>query len=416
MNKILREKIFVVADRVEEYSLYAVLFFIPISVALVELFIGFALLAFIIKKITFPDFTFIKSRIHFLLLVFFIFCGLSLLNSALYLNKSLITLFFKWGKYIFVFFLAQDTLVSHQRIKNAVRVLLITGCLVVIDCFFQYFFGWEFLRGGKLIVLAGGIKAITGPFKHYNALAAYLVCISVLFIAAISIKSNSQFYVSLRNRVMFYGMFLGLFLLAVCLLLTFSRGGWVGFLSAGLLMLFLFGKRKFILLFFCFFMLAMVLFPMIRERAIFIFQSGGDANRFALWRGAWAMIKERPFLGKGIGTFMPYFSSYIKGLGVQYAHNSFLQIWAETGIFALGSFLSFIALILWQGIEAFRRSQDYITLGLLCAIFGFLVLSFFDNHLYKVQLAVLFWFMIGMLVAVSNIKNKEIIYGGISHD
>jgi len=71
---------------------------------------------------------------------------------------------------------------------------------------------------------------------------------------------------------------------------------------------------------------------------------------------------------------------------------------------------------LWQGIEAFRRSQDYITLGLLCAIFGFLVLSFFDNHLYKVQLAVLFWFMIGMLVAVSNIKNKEIIYGGISHD
>jgi O-antigen ligase len=128
------------------------------------------------------------------------------------------------------------------------------------------------------------------------------------------------------------------------------------------------------------------------------FFSGGDATRFAIWKGAWGMIKGHPFLGVGLGTFMANFSRFTKGLGVQYAHNCFLQIWAETGVFALVSFIGFISLVLWEGITTFRRTQDGIVLGLICAIFASLVHSFFDTHLYSLQLAVLFWFLAGMLV------------------
>lgn len=400
MSKEFKDIALGIADKMSEYSLYAVIFFIPISIAAVESFICFALLGFIIKKIILPDFTFIKSHFSFVLLLFLIFCSFSLFNSGLYINKSINALFFKWGQYILIYFLVQDTLFSYRRIKNAVVILLFAGSLVALDGLFQYFFGWEF-RGRQIIVTAGGIKAITGPFKHYNAFAAYLVCVLILFITTIFDRNSFKFSDFLKNKAMYCLKFFLLFLLLCCFLLTFSRGGWFSFLFASLLIGFFSRKWEHVVSVFSFFIIILVLAPAIRERLMFIFQPGGDANRFGIWNVAWNMIKENPFLGKGVGTFMAYFTNYNNVLGVQYAHNSFLQILAETGIFAFSSFVAFITLILWQGIKSFLKFHDYLVLGLLCAIFGYLVHSFFDNHLYSLQLAVLFWFMAGMLVVVS---------------
>jgi putative inorganic carbon (HCO3(-)) transporter len=193
------------------------------------------------------------------------------------------------------------------------------------------------------------------------------------------------------------GLFFGIVLLGLCLLFTFSRGGWLGFLAGGLLMLFLSHRWKVILPAICVFILVLILAPGVRERAAFTFQAGGDASRFAIWQGAWAMIRENPFLGKGMGTFMQYFPHYTKDLGVQYAHNCYLQMWAEIGVFGLLSFLLFVGSILYRGIRIFRKESPFVLLGLICAIFGFLAHSFFDTQLYSLQLCVLFWFLLGMV-------------------
>jgi putative inorganic carbon (HCO3(-)) transporter len=417
MNK---EKILTVADKAQEYSLYAIILFIPFSIALVEAFVIAALLGFIVKKIISPDFTFIKRRIHFLLLLFYIFCGLSLLNSGIFIGKSFHAFFIKWGQFILIFFMVQDALSCGERIRNAMRIFLFVGGVVAIDGIVQHFCGWEFLQM-KTMLMYEGIKAITGPFRHYNGFAAYLICILNLFMAVIlgkldsracpqasvGVRGNDKKGDPLKNKVIYCGMFLSLFMLLGCLLLTSSRGGWVGFLFAGFLMLFLTRQWKFMLTLVCFSALMAILIPAIRERAAFIFASGGDAGRFAIWKGAWGMIKAHPFLGNGIGTFMQKFPQFTKGLGVVYAHNCYLQIWAETGIFALVSFISFVLLLLWQGIMSFRKSRDYIALGLLCAISAFLVHSFFDTQLYSLLLVVLFWFLAGMLAAVTKNPLKE---------
>ena len=406
MSKTLREKILVVADKAQEYSLYAIVFFIPTSIGLLESFFCSALLAFIVKKIISPDFTFIKRRIHFFLLLFYIFCGLSLLNSGILIGKSFHALFIKWGQFILIFFMVQDALSCGERIRNAVRIFLLAGGIVAMDGIFQYFYGWDLLHR-KIMLMHDGTKAITGPFRHYNGLAAYLICVLNLFMAVIlgkgkldsRFRGNDKKRDFLKNKVIYCGMFLSLFMSLGCLLLTCSRGAWLGFLFAGFLMLFLTRQWKFMLTLVCFSMLMVILIPTIRERAAFTFTSSGDASRFAIWRGDWGMIKAHPFLGYGIGTFMNHFAQFTKGLGVQYAHNCYLQIWAETGVFALVSFISFVSLLLWQGIMSFRKSQDYIVLGLICAIFAFLVHSFFDTHFYSLKLVVLFWFLAGMLAA-----------------
>lgn len=401
MSRTLREKILAVAQAVQEYALYAVVFFIPISQALIESFFCMAWSAFIVKKIISPDFTFIKNRIHFLLLLFYIFCLVSLSNSGIYIGKSFHAWFFKWGEGIILFLLVQDAFVSGKGIRHIVRILLFSGCLVAVDGIFQHFYGWDFLRGRPILTARYGVKAITGPFHHYNDFAAYLVCSINLFIAMILGGNGFKFPGPFKGRVIYYGKVFSLFLLWGCLLLTFSRGGWCGLLFSGALLAFLSPKKKFIGVLFCFFMLMVFLVPHVRERALFTFTCKGDSSRFAIWQGAWGMIKAHPFLGNGIGTFMDRFGQFTKGIGVQYAHNCYLQIWAETGIWALLSFIGFLFLLLSRGIEAFRRSHNYLILGVLCAIFGFLVHSFFDTHLYSLQLAMLFWYLAGMLQAVA---------------
>jgi O-antigen ligase len=99
-------------------------------------------------------------------------------------------------------------------------------------------------------------------------------------------------------------------------------------------------------------------------------------------------------------------------IGKQYAHNCYLQIWAETGIFSLLSFLGFLWLLLRQGIRAFKKTQNYIVLGLTCGLFGYLVHASLDVHFYSLQLAVLFWMWAGILSAASTIALKREVADG----
>ena len=402
----MKEKAALIADRVVEFSLYGLIISIPISKAAIEIFASLAIASFIVKKMLQPKFIFRDSPLreqplllaHLFLLLFFVFCGLSLFNSGIYLKKSMGALFFKWAEYILVFLIVEDTLASRQRIRNAIAIFLTVGGVVAIDALSQHFFGWEFLRGKQM---RAGTYFITGPFNHYNGLAAYLVCILALMLALFSC-------IKFKNRIYYFGLFFIAILLGTSFLFTFSRGGWMGFIAAGLLMLFLSRKWRVILPIIFIFLILVILVPAIRVRAVFTFQAGGDASRFSIWKGAWVMIKENPFLGKGLGTFMPYFPKYAPGLGNKYAHNCFLQIWAETGIFSLLSFLIFLGLLIYNGIKLCLGKCDFLILGILCALFGFIVHSFFDNQLYSPQLSALFWLLLGILSALINSTDNSI--------
>lgn len=112
------------------------------------------------------------------------------------------------------------------------------------------------------------------------------------------------------------------------------------------------------------------------------------------------MIKKHPLFGVGAGTFMANFSKYAPQPLVRdaYAHNCYLQIWAETGLFALFSFMAFAGSLIYLGIKKFLDSRDFLLLGLLSGAVGFLVHSFVDTNLYSPQLAFLFWVWAGLIV------------------
>jgi len=396
----MKERTIKVIDYILDYCLYGLILFLPISTAGVEIFASLLIFFFFIKKLLKPDFYFFKNRTHLYLLFFVIFNVLSLFNSGIYLKKSLNALFFKWLEYILIFLIVQDTLNNPKKIRNVLVIFLAVAGLVAIDGIFQKFFGFDFLRQKRLNLAQDGLfYAVSGPFNHFNNFAGYLVCILLIAL--------SLFFLKTKKIIYQLGLSLLIILLGLCLLLTFSRGGWLSFLLGVILMLILSRRLKIILPIVFIFIVILILIPTLRERAIFTFQKGGDATRFKIWEGAFRIIKESPFLGKGVGTFMDYFPKYTQNLGVQYAHNCFLQIWAETGIFSLLSFLLFIGSILIKGIKFLGTvpigSYPFL-IGLISSIFAFLVGSFFDTHLYSLQLAMLFWFLVGWLMAI--VKNE----------
>ncbi|MCM8787971.1 MAG: O-antigen ligase family protein, partial [Candidatus Omnitrophica bacterium] len=254
----------------------------------------------------------------------------------------------------------------------------------------------EFMRKRELVLIeAQGIYAITGPFHHYNDLAAYLVFILGILLGTL-VNQRKNFF-----------LYIEFFLILFSLLFSYSRGGWLGFIFIIILLFILTKKYKLLGLISLLFLIGLFLIPSVKERFLFTFTSQGDSARFLLWRYTLKIISQNPFFGKGLGTYMDYFSKASPLLEVQYAHNCFLQIWAETGVFSLVSFFIFVFGIFLKATKKFFITKDNLILALLLGIFGFFVHSFFDAHLYSLKLATLFWYNLGLLNALINLDIKN---------
>jgi O-antigen ligase len=381
-------------DLLTKIGIGGVLFFIPISNALIDSFVGFALLGFVGKKIIRPDFQWLKSKQNIFLALFFIFMSLSLINSGQYIEKSLVALLLKWSKFIGLSLIIQDSISKRRDLLVFVGIFLFSAGLVAISGITQFFWGVEFLRGKEAMMMKGGIRTITSSFSHCNGLGAYLVIPFTLCVAFL--KSPHM----LRLRSYLFILFLTI-ILAFCIFHTYSRGAWIGVFVALLTML-LISRRIIIISVVVIFASILFFIPEFRNILFSIFQSGGDSDRFKYWQVAVTMFKENPFLGKGLGTFMAYFSRYMPNLFVAYAHNCYLQILAESGIFSLIAFLGFVSLVIYKGTGKFFLKRDPILLGGICGLAGFLAHSFFEVSLYSLPLAMLFWLWIGIVSALSS--------------
>ncbi len=404
----MKSKILRFLDIAVEHLIYGVIFFIPISITLVGTFAGMAIVFFLCKTIISQDLSAIKSnKILFLfLLLFFIFMSLSLFNSGELIAKSVKALLIKWGRFFLLLWAITGTFRDTRRIVKAVYVLLFSATLVGLSVLSQKLFGWEFLRGR-----VSSYEIMTGPFKNQNGLAAYLSCIVPIPLSLCLWKWR---VISVRLY-----LFVMTGMLVVSSRWTNCRGGWLGVI-AGILFLALVVSCRHIkkwvkLLTALIFVFSMPLIGI----TLYFYQNRNDGDRFIFARGAWGMIKENPFLGKGLGTFMDYCAQYVNNYSTSYAHNCYLQIWAESGIFSLFSFLLFVGYVFHRSVKISLKISGslnyYILTGLIAGLFGFLVHSFFEVHLYSFQLSFLFWILLGLTVALSSSLEQGIARGKVNH-
>jgi O-antigen ligase len=290
----------------------------------------------------------------------------------------------------------REEMKATPKMVIAVNLMWIASAIVSLDVFYQLLMGHDLLLHRPAILIKHTFpglpehvfSGLTGPFKHYNALGAYLATLLSFTVAFILQSSKAS------KKTM--GLCL---LLGASLLFSLSRGSWLACTSS---LLFFAAVSRYKKIFWVILMILglVMLLPIIRDRILFTFTSPyGSSERGDIWKLAMQMISENPFLGKGIGTFMDYASAYSAGKYIRYAHNSYLQIWAETGLFALMSFLIFVFSLFREAIRISHKVPDPILTALLVGLFGYLVHAFLDSHFYSLQLAVLFWTIAAMLLA-----------------
>jgi O-antigen ligase len=185
----------------------------------------------------------------------------------------------------------------------------------------------------------------------------------------------------------------------LCLLLTYSRGSWVG-LAAGLVLIATLKERRLWVLFLT--LGVAVLFLPQAEAFLGHLSAGVQIQdratqmRLGEYKDAFKLIAQFPWFGIGFAA-APVIDLY-RGVSSVY-----LLIAEEMGLLGLGAYLAIMAVFFWQGLHGLGRLADEglrsILVGLLAAVLSALVAGVLDHHFLDINfphVAALFWLNVGL--------------------
>jgi O-antigen ligase len=178
----------------------------------------------------------------------------------------------------------------------------------------------------------------------------------------------------------------------VALLGSLTRGAWVALLPALLLLVLVRRPRLLawgVPLALWFTLLAPV--PLLhRVASIVDLRDGSNYDRLCMAEAGLAMIADRPLFGLGPNMVKARYPIYRAPTAPRYKiphlHNNVLQLAAERGLPALGSYLALFAASAWLAFRAYRREgggegpRADLYLGSMLALFAFNVAGLFENN------------------------------------
>jgi O-antigen ligase len=288
----------------------------------------------------------------------------------------------------FILFLLVATL-SEEEKKELVPKIVLAAVLISFLAIYQYFFGFPLLLNyvqetkitDPFVLEKIAERRVFFPFPTPAILGGYLAMILPLTLIP---KKNILFLLPLASA----------------LLLTKSLGALLSLvlvLTVFFLMQTHSGRKK---------VLALLILALIIG-SVFVIRTNNPkqhllpvfsmASRLNYWRDTWEIIRAHPWTGVGFGNF--------DLAGSRYAHNSFLQLWAEAGVVNLASFLWLIAIIFKN---SWRSSERKLTAGLFAGVCVFLVHNFMDFGFFLPAVGFIGWVMLGLLYSPVSPNEKSV--------
>lgn len=254
---------------------------------------------------------------------------------------------------------------------------------------------------------AGGLLGSAMSFAHN---LAPLFCASVLLMLSRWKLLNSKEKILYASLVATSGLMV---------LLTFTRGVWIGSIVAIGVTTFIWSRKVFAGALVAFIAVAAIGVSTSERFANRVFtktanESDSNQERTALWRGNWEMIKEYPIFGVGLGANKQHLRKYYdlfgypEGQRESHAHNQYLQYWAGTGTLGLLCYLVFLFFILKNAYQGYKtRDKEFLKnlhLAILAALICFLVGAITESNFNIAKNRFLFLSLAAMAVAWSGPK------------
>jgi len=274
------------------------------------------------------------------------------------------------------------------------------------------------------------------PSPFYNDHTAYAAALAMYIPPLIGFFFLKRFTYFQRLITAFC-----LVVISTAVVLSFTRGAWVGLAGAVGILVFLLLKIKFRTLLIGFVSLLTIFLLFQTQILIFLGQnstaSGQDASqnvesitniktddsnleRLNRWSCAMKMWQERPLMGWGPGTYMFQYAPFQKASEKSListnagdngnAHSEYLGPLSEQGVLGMVLVLALLFAVYNMGFRtvynAKDRAQKILAILLLLGLTTYFVHGFLNNFLDTDKLSVPFWGFIAALVVI-DLKQKE---------
>ena len=213
------------------------------------------------------------------------------------------------------------------------------------------------------------------------------------------------------SRVFYFGC---CGVMCVCMILTFSRGAWLGLLFAGMIFVLMLNPRLILLAPVALVALYFVLPDTVIDRFASIgnLSDNSTSYRVYIWIGVLAMLKDYWMCGIGPGdaAFNMVYPAYsYNQIVAPHSHNLFLQIVCDAGIVALVVFIILLFVYFRMMCCAIGKEKNWqsrmLQIAFLSGICGFMVQAMTDYSFYNYRVMFLFWAYLA-LGALSTRRNK----------
>lgn len=322
----------------------------------------------IIKKVPF-------KKIRPLKYPLIMFCLALIISLVFSINKlkSLAELY----KYItgLLLFIIAASLNDKDKLR-IIQTLVITGLIISLAAIYQYFFGFRHLLNyiaeqkitSPFALDYATSRRVFFPFVSPNTLAGYLIMIIPL---ALTLKNKALIVIPL----------------AISLILTRSLGALLSIFLALGTYLYLPKKRKLVFLLGLLAVIGLVFIIRTTAQKQYLQPVFSTLMRLNYWRDSLTIIKMNPLIGVGLGNFNLVLS--------RYAHNSYLQIWAEMGILGILS-------LFWIIYLSFTKAKA-APAGLILANAAFLIHNLIDFSFFLPEVSFIWWVILGLIISEKNI-------------
>lgn len=299
---------------------------------------------------------------------------------------------------LLVYFSAILTYVdSIKRLQKLLLLITIFGSLYAFYAILQ-----SVLSPGKIYgIYESRFAQPFGSFVNRHNYAAFIemsisIPLGMLFVGAVP-----------KDKRLLYLIAVGLMLIS--LLLSGSRGGLVAFLAEIIFLIFITTKLKRRSQVVFKVILVVILLIVAIAGTIFV---GGEStltriietsrsqdlstNRIHIWSVTLKVIASNPIFGVGLGAFPQAYTKFDSRSGlerVEQAHNDYLQILSDAGIFGLifaGLFIFWLFRIGFQSIKTENTFHRAAATGALTGCFAILVHSIFDFVLHVTAISLMF--------------------------
>jgi putative inorganic carbon (HCO3(-)) transporter len=356
------------------------------------------------------------TPIHLLLLLYW---GIATVATALSpVKKAAATGLVKLTLYLLFFALMARVLRSPRIRSWLITLLLLVSQIVSVYGLRQWFFGAKALATWvDPTSTSAKLTRVYSYLGNPNLLAGYLIPAVVLSLAAFFAWQR------LLPKALAATMFV---VNSACLVLTFSRGGWIGFVVC----LFVFS----VLLVYWYsvqlpakwrrwampvvlggsagvFLLAVLFVEPVRDRVASIFVGREDSSnnfRINVWSSVVDMIRDRPILGIGPGNnaFNKIYPLYMRPrFSALSAYSIFLEVAVETGLIGFSCFLWLLVVTFNQGIQQLHRLRTlanrdgFFLIAAIAAMSGMLAHGFVDTVWYRPEVSTLWWLMVAIIAS-----------------